>query len=440
VIKHLLILTTYGQIFYSQEFEKTEEAVDVALTGGLMSAIYSMASETQREKISEFELVTSRIIFQEEEGDLLFVLTVDKRMDVKDTYELLGMISKRFFEKYGDLRIDGLVLTDFEVDATEIIYQKLWYLDTQKRKFRVWDYLSTVFVTLAFCWYTLLIFGSPPFVGMPEFGVKTFVWDNLLIRIGDPVGFVLYLLLLIAVIAIPAIIVYLLFKFTYVKDIFRFSRDYIARPTRASYSELLPNYFLFTILVSFLIYTSFMLFSGGYFTELTVFPLFPGSLFPELDQPLNFLDPLSSDVLDQMIIGLFTWATWVFVFPLIYSLLLGDRRWRKIYRNAVYIASIAMFILIICYIFAGVKYLEAVGFHPRNRDVWRTEQITALYQLITGIPVNIFFYGFLLYLGLGVNRVTPSKTRVPSLFAVGVAIYLTLIIQRLIYFILVAPT
>ncbi|GAG99438.1 unnamed protein product [marine sediment metagenome] len=50
MLKHLLILTTYGQIFYSQEFEKAEETVDIALTGGLMSAIYSMASETQREK------------------------------------------------------------------------------------------------------------------------------------------------------------------------------------------------------------------------------------------------------------------------------------------------------------------------------------------------------------------------------------------------------
>jgi hypothetical protein len=440
VIKHLLILTTYGQIFYSQEFEKTEEAVDVALTGGLMSAIYSMASETQREKISEFEMVTSRIIFQEEEGDLLFVLTVDKRMDIKDTYELLGMISKRFFEKYGELRIDGLVLTDFEVDATEIIYKKLWYLDTQKRKFRAWDYLSTVFVTLALCWYSLLIFGSAPIQGMPEFSIKVFVWDNLLIRIGDPAGFILYLLLLIAVIAIPAIAVFLLFKFTYVKDIFRFSRDYISRPTRASYSELLPNYFLFTILVSFLVYVSFMIFAGGFISELTVYPLFPGGLFADLNQELNFADILSSDVLDQMIIGVLSWGTWVFVFPLIYSLLLGERKWGKIYRNAVYIASIAIFILVICFIFGGNKYLQAVGFHPSNREVFRAEQITARFQLISGVPLNIFFYGFLLYLGLGVNRVTPSKTRVPSLFAVGVAIYLTLIIQRLIYFVLVAPS
>ncbi|MHA1258170.1 MAG: hypothetical protein ACTSRO_00785 [Candidatus Heimdallarchaeaceae archaeon] len=174
MIKNLLILTTYGQIFYSQEFEKTEEAVDVALTGGLMSAIYSMATETQREKISEFELVTSRIIFQEERSDLLFVLTVDKRMDIQDTYELLEMISKRFFEKYGEIRIDGLVLTDFEEDATKIIYKKLWYLDTKKRKFRVWEYLATIFIALALSWYSLLIFGSAPFKGMPDFSVKNY--------------------------------------------------------------------------------------------------------------------------------------------------------------------------------------------------------------------------------------------------------------------------
>ncbi|GAG99440.1 unnamed protein product, partial [marine sediment metagenome] len=73
----------------------------------------------REKKISEFKLVTSRILFKEERNDLLFVLTVDKRMDLKDTDELLSMLAKRFFEKYGEVRIDGLVLTDFEEDVTE---------------------------------------------------------------------------------------------------------------------------------------------------------------------------------------------------------------------------------------------------------------------------------------------------------------------------------
>jgi hypothetical protein len=443
VIKHLLILTTYGQIFYSQEFEKTEQTVDVALTGGLMSAIYSMTSETQKENISEFELVTSRIIFQEEEQDLLFVLTVDKRMDIKDTNDILKEISKRFFEKYGEVRIDGLILTDFEKDATEIIYKKLWYLNTQDRKFRVWDYLATLFVTLALCWYSLLLFGSPPIVGMPEFGIKTFIWESLLQRINDPGGFILQLLFLVAVIAVPAIGIYLLFKFTHVKDIFRFPRDYLSRPSRASYSELLPNYFLVTILVSFLIYVSFMAFGGGYFSELTVYPLYPGGLYSDLNQPFDLgnigASIQVSDVGDQVLIGTISWLTWVFVFPLIYSLLLGEKKWLRIYKNTVFIASITIFILIICYIFAGVKYLEAVGFHPTDPATFRTEQQLLSYQLLSTIPLNIFFYGFLLFLGIGVNKVSPSKTRIPSVIALVIGIYSTLIIQRLVFFALVAP-
>ena len=144
-------------------------------------------------------------------------------MDIKDTEDLLNMIAKRFYEKYGEHRIDGIVLDEFEADATEIIYKKLWYLDTQKRKFRVRDYLATAFVALCLSWYSLLIFGSPPFMGMTDFDIRTFIWDELLGSLSSPVAMFLNILYLIAVVAIPAIAVYLLFKFTYVKDTFRFA-------------------------------------------------------------------------------------------------------------------------------------------------------------------------------------------------------------------------
>ncbi|MHA1199172.1 MAG: hypothetical protein ACTSQF_07465 [Candidatus Heimdallarchaeaceae archaeon] len=435
MIKNLLILTTYGQIFYSQEFEKTEEAVDVALTGGLMSAIYSMASETQRERISEFELVTSRIVFQEERGDLLFVITVDKRMDIKDTEDLLNRIAKRFFEKYGEVRIDGLVLTEFEEDANEIIYQKLWYLDTQKKKFRIWDYLATIFVALTICWYSLLIFGSPSIKGFVDFDIRTFIWDNLVGNLTDAGALTLNILFMIAVVAIPAIAVYLLFKFTHVKDTFRFSRDYLARPTRASYAELLPNYFLINLLTSFLVYVSFMMFAGAFFVELKARPLFPGSLIEGLTEDFDVTNFAGSDVGDQMLLGVLAWFTWVFVFPLIYSLLLGEKKWGKIYKNAMFIASIAIYIYILCYIFIGVKYLEGIGFHPREA-IYNVERQQLSFQLFSSIPLNVFFYGFLLYLGLGVTRVTPSRTRIPSLVAVGIAIYLTLTLQGIVFSIL----
>lgn len=429
MIKHLLILTTYGQIFYSQEFIETEETVDVALTGGLLSAIYSMASETQREKISEFELVTSRIIFKEERNELLFVLTVDKRMDVGDTNELLDMIAKRFFERYGEIQIDGLVLTEFEEDVTEIVNKKLWYLGTKNNRFRFWDYAATFLTTFILCWYSYLAFNIP-----------NFIWSPLLARLNDPLSFLLYLLLLIGVIAIPAIALYYLVKHSRVKDILRFAKDYLSRPTRASYAELLPNYFLVTLFVSFALYFSFMLFGKGFFSEIKAFPIYPGSLLgPNYANEISLknlsLEALaSSDIPDQLLLGAITWVTWVFIFPLVYSLMLGEQKWKSIYRNAVFIASLTILIMLACLTIGGVKYLQATGFDPKNIN------INALtYQLAVIFPLNIFFYGFLLFLGVGINRITPPKTRVPSLLAIGLSIYFTLVIQRVLFWLWVGP-
>jgi len=288
----------------------------------------------------------------------------------------------------------------------------------------------------------MLIFGSPPFKGLPDFDIKTFIWNGLLdkLTIGT-VDFILYILLLIAVIAIPAVTIYLLFKFTYVKDIFRFSRDYLLRPTRASYAELLPNYFLINILVSFVVYLSIMCFAGGYFVELRVYPLSPGNLIGGLDADFDFLtfNIHESDIGDQILIGTVTWFTWVFIFPLIYSLLLGERKWGNIYKNAMFISSIAIFLLLIGSIFGGTTYLEAIGLHP-GEAIFADESLHLTYQLAVQIPLNIFLVIFLLFLGIGVNRITPSKTRIPSLFAIAVSIYLTLIVQRLFFFSWAAPS
>jgi len=109
-----------------------------------------------------------------------------------------------------------------------------------------------------------------------------------------------------------------------------------------------------------------MIFSGGYFSEIKVYILSPGNLINELDDLFDFrtFNVGQSDVGDQMLIGLMTWFTWMFVFPFLYSIMLGDKRWKTIYKNSVFIASIAIFILTVGSAFGGLKYLEGVGFHP----------------------------------------------------------------------------
>ncbi len=425
MLKHLLILTTYGQIFYSQEFGVEDETVDIALTGGLLSAIYSMASETQREKISEFELVTSRIIFKEAKNDLLFVLTIDKRMDTKDADEIITLISNRFFKRYGELRIDGLILTEFEEDVNEVINKKLWYLETPKKKITPFDVLSTFLTTAILVWYMYVVFN-----------IADFIWTPLLDRLNSFWLFSLYLLLLVATITIPGFILYYISKKSMVNDIFKFSKEYLSRPTRASYAELLPNYFMYSVFISLALYVAVMIFAQGYFSELIAYPLYEGALFTATEPTiLPLLGPvIIPDTVDQVIIGLVTWITWVFFCPLLYSAMVGENQKRKLFRNSVFIASITISIMFICLMIGGVKYLELVGINPRAID-----STIITFQLLTIIPLNIFFYGFLLFLGIGINRVTPSKTKFPALFAIWLAIYLTMIVQRLFYWIWIAP-
>lgn len=425
MIKHLLILTTYGQIFFSQEFGEAEETVDVALTGGLMSAIYSMATETQREKISEFEMVTSRIIFKEEKNELLFVLTVDKRMDNKDADDLLNMIAKRFFNRYGyELQMDGLILSEFEEDVTQVINQKLWYLETDKEKFTWYDHLSVFCVSAILFWYIHLLFN-----------ITNFIWVPLITRLHTPLSFLLYLLMLTASISGPGIILYWLFKKTKVDYIFRFSREYLMRPTRASYSELLPNYFLYTIFISYILYFAFMMSAGAYFSEITAFRLFPGGLLGKEESFTGF-NWDESDMGDQYLIGSFTWFSWVFLFPLIYSSILGEKdkqERRNVFRNAMFISSIAIALIFGCLVVGGTHYQQMVGFNPTDLTQYAYEAETVAHQFLVRFPLNIFFYGFLLFLGIGIARVSPSKTKVNSLIGIWVSIYLTLMLQRLFY-------
>jgi len=185
-----------------------------------------------------------------------------------------------------------------------------------------------------------------------------------------------------------------------------------------------------------------MVFAQGFFSEIKAYPIYPGSLLGEdYSQPFNWLNPFSpsnyqqSDIPDQLLLGSITWFTWVFVFPFIYSLMLGEKKWFLIFRNAVFITAITMLIMLFCLTIGGTKYLSAVGLNPRQIDMDSIK-----YQLFAIIPLNIFFYGFLLFLGIGVNRVTPTKTKVPSILAIWASIYVTLIIQRLIFWLWAAPT
>jgi len=154
MIKTLIIMTTYGQIFYSKTafFGAQEKETDVSLTAGLISAVYSMTTETEGQKITELALEDIRSVFRELPGEKLFIITVDNRMDESDADDLLGDLAERFTAKYGEVIMDGLILNDFEPIVDEIVEERLWY-NTTKPNPSKFDF-GTFFVLLfAMFWY-----------------------------------------------------------------------------------------------------------------------------------------------------------------------------------------------------------------------------------------------------------------------------------------------
>ena len=77
MIQTLIVMTTYGSIFYSKEtfFDYEGSGSDISLTAGLISAVYNLTQETQQQKIEELDLEDSKSIFKELPGEKLFIIT-----------------------------------------------------------------------------------------------------------------------------------------------------------------------------------------------------------------------------------------------------------------------------------------------------------------------------------------------------------------------------
>ncbi len=126
MIKQVLIMTTYGTVLFSREYTQAG-GPDVVLTSGLFSAIYAMAEETQKEKISEMEMEQSKIYFKLREHDVLIIINADRRMDEDDVYDILEKIGDSFFKNYGPSDFTGELLNDFAPTCDQILLNKLWY-------------------------------------------------------------------------------------------------------------------------------------------------------------------------------------------------------------------------------------------------------------------------------------------------------------------------
>ncbi|MHA1911131.1 MAG: hypothetical protein ACTSYA_05475 [Candidatus Kariarchaeaceae archaeon] len=420
MIKSVLVQTTYGQIFFSKQFVDAEEEFDVSLTGGLISAIYGMTNETQREKITEMDLENNRIIFREAQNDLLFVLTVDKRMDMSDANELVETMRDRFEEKYGDIAIDGLILSDFEPVVDKILASKLWYMDAPK-KFTLADAFTTLLTMFCTVWYTMLFL---------EF--NKWVVDPLSSTDGGW-SFIGAFGLVIAYFTVPLLTLSLSIYYTNaVKNYLHFMSDYLVRPTRSAYTDFLSAHFMVLSLIIGVLAISMSFFAKSFLNEFGVTAITPGQKYY---LGANLGDAYRFEFLN---ITAFSIITWLYLYPLIfylfYKVLFRDQVQRDMIKNLVIISSMSMILLVLVLFIAGAIFYEAAGFHPAEIDIWRREVLDIKYVFIAAIPFNICFFGFFFMLGIGSSRLVKVKSEAfPLIF--GFAVLSVLIIQKLFYYV-----
>lgn len=400
MIKTLILQTTYGQIFFSKETFFGAEAgdSDISLTAGLISAIYSMTEETQKQKITEIELEETKSVFKELPGDRLFILTVEKRMDNNDANELLADIIDGFFDKYGDIQPDGMILNDFEGPVDEIVAKRLWYNTTPPR-LKVLEYLALLTILFSVIWYPYWLLNA-----------KTTIMDPIFNGLNEGFfGFVLAaFLVLLGTVTPLAVNLFLLSKFPTLKLPFRFFKEFFKRPTRGGYADMLPNWFLVIPFMLVAGLTSLMIFGKGFIYAFQV------QKFNNRFVTARPIHNSEGELLYQLFwrylaLYLFIYfLIWFVLFPVIVGIVTGNLN-KNFLKSGMIVTSLASVALLPGHLLAGVVVAEILGYTPDNAALWASDTNSLDFILLITAPINLFIWGMIFYLGMGINPLVRSN-------------------------------
>ncbi|OLS23513.1 MAG: hypothetical protein HeimC2_26190 [Candidatus Heimdallarchaeota archaeon LC_2] len=421
MIKTLIIMTTYGQIFYSKQgfFGADVGESDISLTAGLISAIYSMTSETQEQKITELELEEDRSVFREMPGEKLFIITVDKRMDTSDADDLLTEMVDRFDQKYGDIVMDGMILSDFEPIVDEIVEKKLWYNTTEKRA-SLKDYAVLFTLLLGAIFYPYWLLNGQENLVDP---IKKALEDNIFQMILKSFILGLY------TIAPISIIIYITRKYSHLNEPFRFSKEFLKRPTRGGYSELLPSWFLVFPVFSIVLFGAAIRFGRGIQYALSI-----QALPEKVDSKIVLSD--GTQVFWTLVfiyISLYL-LTWFLFLPAIIGSFTQQLNWNFL-KSTWLIIGISLITLIPAQILAGVHYQESIGYHPQNEELATEEGKEIAFLFKVTLLINLSLFVFIFLVGIGISQlIKKNKGRYPVAFGFG--LFMTIAIQNVLFYII----
>ncbi|MCY3411929.1 MAG: hypothetical protein INQ03_09900 [Candidatus Heimdallarchaeota archaeon] len=422
MIKTLILQTTFGQIFYSKEgfFGAAAGESDISLTAGLISAIYSMTEETQAQKIEEIELEDLRSVFRELPGEKLFIVTVDKRMDVTDSADLLQDFIDGFNHKYGeDFSADGMILNDFEPVVDDIVERRLWY-NTAPPKLALPDWLVFLTLLFSFIWYPYFLLNSQTTIVDPIFS------GNLTknIHIGSiPMSIVILLEIIIPI----GVNLFLLNKFPNFKLIFKYIKEFIIRPTRGGYAEMLPNWFM-TVPILVAAGTASIIVSGRGIVHSLTLQAFTENL---IEARVIAGSGASLFWIYIYVYMIFFFFSWYIVPPLILGVATGNYNWSFV-KPAILITSIASITLIPGHLIGGEVYQTLVGFDLINLDTYGAQSNSLSFLFLVTLPANIFIAVNIFFMGVGLGPLI-RKNRSRFTIAFGISVFAVLQLVQLFW-------
>jgi hypothetical protein len=108
---------------------------------------------------------------------------------------------------------------------------------------------------------------------------------------------------------------------------------------------------------------------------------------------------------------------------------------KRFYRDAVLVATLSSYFLIPYLFWASLPFQEILGFHPNDIGLLNFERTTLKFLLITTLPLNIFLFGFLFYLGVGLSRLV-KMDRLTYAVSFALSAFATILLQKLIFWII----
>ncbi len=420
MIKTLILQTTFGQIFYSKEdfFGRPVGESDISLTAGLISAIYGMTEETQSQKIEEIELEEDRSVFRELPGEKLFIVTVDKRMDTQDASDLLQAIIDGFDEKYGkDMTTDGMILNDFEPVVNDIVDNKLWY-NTVPEKLSLPDYFVMLTMLFSFAWY--------PFFFLQG---KVQIVDKLLYAYDEGIiSFIIAAIIVLLQTFVPiSLNLVLLKRWPNMELPFRYMKEFIRRPTRGGYAEMLPNWFL-TLPLMIGALTFSVVLSGRGIVHGLVAEVFHDNLVYR--RPIYTLSGEYVGELFWRYIVLYT-VLFIVVWYVVPTLIIGvftENLNRNFMKSGIIISSISMIMLLPGFILTGDIVQNLLNFDTSSVEAYAQTVKTLKFFIIVTLPINIFIAINIFFMGVGFNPlIRKNKSRFNSAFGISVFAVLQLV-------------